>query len=300
MDRRSLLKLSGAAGASLTAGVGLGAYAASGKASAPIPLDLTIQSAQYPITATPTQGLVSLSPDQPPPVIRLRQGEPFAANVTNTLEEATAMHWHGIRLPNEMDGVPYLTQWPIMRGETWHYAYTSHDAGTYWYHPHCMTMDQMGYGLTGVLIVEEHQDPGFDGETILNLRDFRLGGDGQFIELYSARKAARGGTLGTVMTANWQQQPVYRHPPGALVRLRLAATDTTRIYRLALEGARGRIIAADGHPLREPLTWPTPKEPLVVAPGQRLDIGVIMPTTVGAEMVVSHITPSAKFPLATL
>lgn len=107
---------------------------------------------------------MSLSPSGPPPAIRIRQGDPFAANVTNTPADATAMHWHGIRLPNNMDGVPYLTQWAIQEGETWRYTYTPADAGAYWYHPHCMTMDRIARGLTGILIVEERRDPGFDAE----------------------------------------------------------------------------------------------------------------------------------------
>ncbi|MDA7948562.1 MAG: multicopper oxidase family protein [Hyphomicrobiaceae bacterium] len=295
MDRRSFLTLSGATlmGAALSGTAGV--FAASGKA----PHDLKIQTARYKFLDGFTENMVSLSKDAPPPVIRMRQGEPFAANVTNTLAEATAMHWHGIRLPNKMDGVPYLTQWPIQQGETWHYAYTSKDAGTYWYHPHCMTMDQIARGLTGVLIVDERRDPDFDAETILNLRDFRIGEDGQFLAFSSPRRASRAGTLGTVMTANWEQNPVYRHPPGAIVRLRVAATDTTRIYRLALQGGAGRVLAADGHPLRAPLSWPSPERPIVLAPGQRLDIALLMPADEAQDVVLTHMAASGAKPLAT-
>ncbi|MEM8877549.1 MAG: multicopper oxidase family protein [Pseudomonadota bacterium] len=296
MNRRGFLTLSGATAAS-AAIAGTAGWVA---ASSPKPIELKIQQARYKFRDTATENMVSLSPDAPPPVVRMRQGEPFRANVTNTLADASAMHWHGIRVPNEMDGVPYLTQWPIEQGETWHYAYTSEDAGTYWYHPHCMTMDQIARGLTGVLVVDERRDPGFDAETILNLRDFRIGDDGQFLQLYSARRAARSGTLGTVMTANWEQNPVYNHAPGAIVRLRVAATDTTRIYRLALEGGEGRILAADGHPLRQALAWPTPDQPIILAPGQRLDIAVLMPKEEDQDVVLSHVSARGARPLATL
>jgi len=57
--------------------------------------------------------------------------------------------------------VPYLTQMPIGEGEVFDYEFTPPDAGTYWYHPHCMTMEQMTYGLTGVMVIAEHDDPGF-------------------------------------------------------------------------------------------------------------------------------------------
>ena len=65
-----------------------------------------------------------------------------------------------------------------------------------------MTMEQTALGLTGIVIVEENEDPGFYAEIPLNLRDFRLDGEGDWIDLWTARGAARGGTFGTVMTTN--------------------------------------------------------------------------------------------------
>ena len=125
-----------------------------------------------------TKGMMSFSPDGPPPVIRMPRNSEFVVDVTNDLQEPTTVHWHGLRIPNKQDGVPYLTQWPIMQGETMRYAFSAPDAGTYWYHPHCNTLEQIGRGMTGVLIVEDDEDAGFDDELILNLRDFRLDGKG--------------------------------------------------------------------------------------------------------------------------
>ena len=297
MDRRGFLALAGAGAAGLALPSGLAAFA---RASEAPPSELRIQAASYRLRDAVTENMVSVFPDAPPPVLRMREGMPFSIDVTNTLEEASTMHWHGIRVPNKMDGVPYLTQWPIQQGETWRYSYTPKDAGTYWYHPHCQTMEQMARGLTGIIVVAETDDPGFDGETVLNLRDFRIGKDDQFMKLFSARMAARGGTLGTVMTANWEQNPIYEHPAGSLVRLRIAATDTTRIYTLTMDGADGRIVAADGHPLREELPWPTAEAPITVAPGQRLDVALRMPETEGQDVVVTYRTPMRVQALATL
>ena len=64
-------------------------------------------------------------------------------------------HWHGIRLPNAMDGVPSLTQPPIRPGGTFVYEFTPPDAGTFWYHPHANSRQQFGRGLAGAVIVEE-------------------------------------------------------------------------------------------------------------------------------------------------
>ncbi len=303
MDRRAFLLTGAAASVGTVAGGAIGAGLALG--SAPKPLELKIQHAQYPVLETPTQNMVSLSPDAPPPVLRLRQGQPFAANVTNSLPDATAMHWHGIRVPNAMDGVPYLTQFPITGGETFHYAFTPKDAGTYWYHPHCMTMEQMARGLTGVLVVEEEDPPGFDADIAVNLRDFRLKDDGQFRELYTKKGAARAGTKGNVLTANWKQALIEDAPAGGLVRLRLAATDTTRHYKIALSGPggqalEGQVIAWDGHPLETPQALPHAKAPMTLAPGQRADLALKMPAGEGQEIVVATMLGYREHPLARL
>ncbi|HPD92082.1 MAG TPA: multicopper oxidase family protein [Pararhodobacter sp.] len=293
MNRRHFLLSTGAA-------VGLGA-AGLGQRALGQPLRLTIQGARYDLTGNAvTEGMVSLSADAPPPVLRLRQGERFVAEVINTFDDYTTMHWHGMRIPVQMDGVPYLTQVPMGQGDSYVYDFTPPDAGTYWYHPHCNTMAQMALGLTGILIVEEPDDPGFDADIPVNMRDFRLGEDGQFIAFYTPRGAARDGTFGTVHTANWQRDPVEDAPAGGLVRLRLVATDTTRVYRLHLPGAEGRIIAFDGHPLNTPLPWPSAEAPLILGPGQRADIAIRMPATEGTEIAVLNDQPGGLRPVIRL
>lgn len=278
IKRREFLIGSMTAVGGLGAAVQLGAGFAS---AATASQSLEIQSASYLFRGAPTQAMVSLSPDAPPPVLRGTRGQPMRLEIRNATADYTAMHWHGLRIDNEMDGVPYLTQMPIGQGETFVYEFTPPDAGTYWYHPHCMTMAQMAHGLTGVMVIDEDEDPGFDSETVINLRDFRLQEDGQFLPYYTARGAARGGTHGNVLTANWQQGPVYDHGAGTLVRLRVVNTDTTRIYRLHLGGATARIIAWDGHPVRQELPMPTKDAPLLVGPGQRVDFAVRMPAGEG-------------------
>ncbi|MFC4668831.1 multicopper oxidase family protein [Seohaeicola nanhaiensis] len=293
LTRRQSLGLLGAA--ALTPG-----FAA--LASTETRISLRIQSASAELLkGVMTQGMVSTRPDGPPPVIRMKQGRPFTAKVENATPDFTTMHWHGLRLPNKMDGVPYLTQFPIGQGETFDYEFTPQDAGTYWYHPHCMTMEQMALGLTGIIVVEEAEAPGFDADIALNLRDFRLGSDGQFIDLWTARGAARAGTFGTVMTANWAVEPVEEAPAGGLVRLRIAATDTARIYKLFLPGATGQIIALDGHPLIAPLPLPQSEDTaLLLAPGQRADLAIAMPVTEGETIDLMTHAPGAPRRLARL
>ncbi|NOD78132.1 MULTISPECIES: multicopper oxidase family protein [unclassified Ruegeria] len=284
MKRREFLLGSGAAAG--VVGLGGLTMAATGSAQ-----ELVLQPASYRLRDQLTTGMVSLSPDAPPQVLYGKQGQRMRLAVRNTLPDYTAMHWHGLRIANEMDGVPYLTQMPIGEGENFAYEFTPPDAGTYWYHPHCMTMDQMAHGLTGVMVIAEPENPGFDSEQVINLRDFRLDEEDAFLPAYTARGAARSGTFGNIQTANWLTEAVYDHTAGSLVRLRVVNTDTTRIYKLHLEGAEVRIIAWDGHPVEVDLALPTADAPLWMGPGQRVDLAVRMPDGEGRSAALM-----AKFP----
>ena len=113
---------------------------------------------------------------------------------------------------------------------------------------------------------------------VINLRDWRLGDDGQFIDQFRPRDAARSGTYGTVRTANWLHQPQYDAPAGGLVRLRAAITDVTRIYAFRVEGAEAMVIALDGNPVPQRF----PLDALQLGPGQRLELAMRMPDDEGA------------------
>ena len=291
ISRRNFLLGSGAA--IVAGGLHLGTEAVE-------PLQMRSRVTSYAFDGPDTRGLVSLSDNAPPPLVRLRQGEPAVIDLTNGLDDYTTMHWHGIRLANEMDGVPYLTQFPIGKDETFRYAFTPPDAGTYWYHPHCMTMRQMAHGLTGILIVEEPRDIGFDEDLALNLKDFRLDDEGQLLPFFTPRGAARGGTLGNTRTTNWKIDPRYDVPAGGLLRLRFVATDTTRVYKLVLPDLPGKVIAWDGHPVNEPVPWPTEERPLWVGPGQRVDIALRMPDDEGVDVPLSHSIGRRRLALARL
>ncbi|WP_455272061.1 multicopper oxidase family protein [Rhizobium herbae] len=299
ISRRTLLKGSAAAAASFAIGGGL---AARNGIAAPTPMLLKAQFTEAAFASdgiTPkvmTYGTNEVAATGMPPVIRMKKGEPFAARLMNALDEPTTIHWHGLRIVNAMDGVPEMTQPYVYPGDGFDYAFTPPDAGTFWYHPHCNTLTQMGHGLTGVIVVEDRADPVFDAEIVLNLRDWRLGTGGAFIAPFKPRDAARGGTYGTVRTTNWQQAPSYDAPAGGLVRIRIAATDVTRIYSLAAEGAPALVMALDGNPVDAP----TPLELLDVGPGQRVELVVRMPDNEGAMVKLGNVRGSNPFTVATL
>ncbi|AZO27055.1 MULTISPECIES: multicopper oxidase family protein [Mesorhizobium] len=294
--RRNLLK---AAAAASLAGIGAStAGRLTGLAAAkPEPLVLKAVSIEAKLAeAGPTKNVLTYGAAGMPPVVRMRKGEPFAARLVNGIDDPTTIHWHGIRVPNKMDGVPFLVQPYVYQGDHFDYAFSPPDAGTFWYHPHCNTLEQMGHGLTGVIVVENPNDPVFDSELVINLRDWRLGDDGQFIESFRPRDAARAGTYGTVRTANWLDQPQYDAPAGGLVRLRAAITDVTRIYAFRVDGAEASVIALDGNPVPQRFA----PDALQLGPGQRLELAVRMPDDEGAIVSLRDVRGTKPKILATL
>jgi FtsP/CotA-like multicopper oxidase with cupredoxin domain len=158
---------------------------------------------------------------EPGPLLRLRQGTPFQAVVENGLPEAMTVHWHGIRLPNAMDGVPGLTQPTIRPGERFEYAFTPPDAGTFWYHSHDDSLVQMGRGLAGALIVEETNPPAVDRDLLWTIQDWRLEPNAQIAPGFDNRmEEAMDGRVGNTVTINGRVPDLLRVRAGERVRLR--------------------------------------------------------------------------------
>ena len=103
----------------------------------------------------------------PGPVLRVKQGEELSLRLVNELGEPTCLHWHGVRGPNAMDGVPGLTQPPLGPGESFDIRFRPPDAGTFWYHAH--SSGQVDRGLHGALIIEEPNPVNVDRDLALVL-----------------------------------------------------------------------------------------------------------------------------------
>jgi FtsP/CotA-like multicopper oxidase with cupredoxin domain len=205
--------------------------------------------------------------------LRARQGDWLRVRFINQLPEPTTIHWHGIRLPLEMDGVPYLSQLPVLPGEYFDYVFRVPDAGSFWYHPHTASGEQLGRGLVGPLIVEERTPTGFRHERTLSLKSWHVDGQGAFTAFSVPREAARGGTPGVLSTVNGVHAPAVELPAGQVVRLRLLNLDNTLTYRLNLPGSEARIYALDGNPV-------TPRplgKDYWLGPGMRIELGLRVP-----------------------
>ena len=186
----------------------------------------------------------------PGPELRFKQGERLQIEVENRLPQETTVHWHGIRLPNAMDGVPHLTQQPIARGGKFVYAFDLRDAGTYWYHPHMLSSEQVGRGLYGPLIVEEREPIRVDRELTWVLDDWRLRPDAQIDDGFgNMMDASHAGRIGNTVTINGRVPDTVAVRRGERIRLRLINAANARIFGLEFAGHEPIVIAYDGQPV---------------------------------------------------
>jgi FtsP/CotA-like multicopper oxidase with cupredoxin domain len=206
----------------------------------------------------------------PGPVLRVRQGAFLRAAVENGLAEGTTVHWHGIRLPNAMDGVPGLTQATIPPGGRFDYTFAPPDAGTFWYHSHDDSLVQMGRGLAGALIVEEASPPAVDHDLLWTIQDWRLEADAQIAPGFNNRmEEAMDGRVGNTVTINGRLPRTLHVRAGERIRLRLLNAAIARIMALRFEGHSPIIVALDGQPC-DPHAPPDGR--ILLGPAMRADV----------------------------
>jgi FtsP/CotA-like multicopper oxidase with cupredoxin domain len=204
--------------------------------------------------------------------LRLQQGVTQRIRVTNHLTEPTTVHWHGLRVSNAMDGVSGLTQTPIEPGATFDYDILSPDAGTFWFHSHHNTIEQLARGLYGALIVSGENEPVFEQDWTLLIDDWRLTQGGQIDPAFkNLHSQSHGGRMGNFLTINHQAGPWQEKAhAGDRVRLRLVNTATNRILQLRASFPGAQLLAKDGQPLTRPEPVP---DLLILGPGERMDLG---------------------------
>lgn len=200
----------------------------------------------------------------PGPLLRIRQGEELRTRLINELPQPTVIHWHGIRLPNAMDGVPHLTQSLIESGKSFDYRFIAPDAGTFWYHAHHYSSEQLAHGLYGPLIVDERTPPEIDQDILLVLDDWRLDANG------AIQEASPGAMDGPAhLTANSRPRLDMPVAVNDRIRLRLINAASARIMPVRIAGHVPYVVAIDGQPA-EP--FPADASRVVLAPGNRADL----------------------------
>lgn len=218
----------------------------------------------------------------PGSVVRLRRGDEANIRLINLLDEPTAIHWHGVRVPNRMDGAPPLTQAPVLPGESFDYRFTVPDSGTFWYH----SALRHQRGLFGALIVDELAPPAVDLDQIL-----------VFAEIASGIGGQPRPTLNGVASIEIAVRP------NARLRLRFINACDSRAMVARIDGHRAIVVALDGEPA-EPFESRSGR--VALGPGNRADVivdatlsaGTVAPIMFGQEAVAG--SAADEIPLARI
>lgn len=227
----------------------------------------------------------------PGPQIRVKVGDTVRIHLKNELKEPVSIHWHGYPVPNDMDGIPGVTQDAVVPGKTFTYEFKATVPGTYWYHSHQDSVNQVDKGLYGSLIVEDPND-GYDRDYTLMLDEWMSsGGTGMSQDAgHSGDMMNMGGmdhgnmhmgqmvmgghdmSMYDLYTMNGKSGDAIEKlavKEGDKVRLRLINAGYI-VHQMHLHGHEFKVISTDGQPLSNPAV--IKDQVLSVAPGERYDI----------------------------
>ena len=234
----------------------------------------------------------------PGPLIRARVGTTMVIDFANRLKEPSSIHWHGLRIENAMDGVPGVTQDPVGPGENFIYRLKLEEAGTFWYHPHFNSSEQLERGLKGVFIVEEAERQPWSQDWVWLMDDWLLQKDGTiYPQFNTGRDLMHDGRWGNAPTINGISRPEYQAKAGERIRLRLINGANARIFSPYIEGLPANVIAVDGKPVTQIFSL----KRFVLSPGNRIDLDITIPEhTRGKIFTVEDRFTRKAFQLASI
>ena len=280
--------------------------------AAVVEYDLTIAQETVSITGRSAEGM-TINGGIPGPVLRFTEGDIARIRVHNTMDVPTSIHWHGVLVPPEMDGVPYVSFPPIKPGTVFTYEFPVRQSGTYWYHSHSELQEQSG--VYGALIIEPKQQrftPDRDHVIVLSdwtdenphsvIRTLRRGSEWYALAKGSGQSiigAARAGMLGDYFKRELQRMPAMdiadvaydrflangrpesslEAKPGETVRLRIIDGSATTFFHLEFSGGPMTIIAADGIDVE-----PVEIKRFLIGVAETYDVLITMPETGAYEL----------------
>jgi FtsP/CotA-like multicopper oxidase with cupredoxin domain len=232
----------------------------------------------------------------PGPALRVREGSEIVVDIENQGDMEATVHWHGLRLENRYDGT-HETQTPMAVGERYSARVSFPDPGVYWYHPHIREDYGQEMGLYANVIVEPADSdywPPAHREVALTLDDILLE-DGKVAPFSRAETTyAAMGRFGDVLLVNGETDLSLQAKLGEVVRLYLTNTANTRVFKVALPGARMKLVGGDsGRVEREEFV-----EDVILAPSERVVVDVLFQQA--GDLVLEHHTPERVYPLAAI
>ena len=203
----------------------------------------------------------------PGPLLRANVGDRVLVHFRNELDEATSVHWHGLRVPAEMDGG---AEGPIVAaGGSFDFEFVVPDAGLFWYHPHEHSARQVEMGLFGPIVVRSPDEPAVDVERVLVLDDVLVDADGD-IASFSSRESMLG-RQGNLILVDGIARPTAHVRAGSVERWRIVNVANARYFELDVPGHDLFLVGTDGGLLESPV----PIERPLVAPGERIDVVLV-------------------------
>jgi FtsP/CotA-like multicopper oxidase with cupredoxin domain len=232
----------------------------------------------------------------PGPTLKVREGSEVVVNVENHGDTEATVHWHGLRLENRYDGT-HETQQPMAVGETFSARVAFPDPGLYWYHPHIREDYGQEMGLYGNVLVDPAAPdywPPVNREVLLTLDDILLE-DGKVAPFSRSETThAAMGRFGDVLLIGGEPDLSLAANVGEVVRFYLTNTANTRVFKVALPGARMKLVGGDsGHVEHEQFV-----DDVVLAPSERVVVDVLFDQP--GELALEHRTPGRVYPLAAI
>lgn len=208
----------------------------------------------------------------PGPLLQAKRGDKVIVHFKNSLKSATTIHWHGLRISDQMDGSPRI-QRPVGAGERFDYEFTVPDAGTFWYHPHVRANEQVELGLYGPLIVHDPKDPVVELERVIMVDDILLSEAAVAPFMQGHMEAMHGRTGNNLLINGQTKTPALSAQQGVGVeRWRIINPANARTFEVSFDGAPMRVVATDGGVLPQPYEATR----LSLAVGQRYDVEVLV------------------------
>jgi FtsP/CotA-like multicopper oxidase with cupredoxin domain len=243
-----------------------------------------------------TVRMVAYNGSVPGPALRVREGSELVVDVMNEGDLEATVHWHGLRLENRYDGT-HETQAPIPVGGRFSYRISFPDPGVYWYHPHIREDYGQELGQYGnILVVPAEPDywPAAHRELLLTLDDVLIE-DGKIAPFNREQTTfAAMGRYGNVLLVGGETEPSFSVQQGEVVRLYLTNTANTRVFNVALPGARVKLVGGDsGRVEREEFV-----ESVVLAPSERIVVDALFEQP--GRLTLEHRTPERTYRLATI
>lgn len=226
-------------------------------------VSVTLTARREKVTLGPglTQTAYTLNGSTPGPTIRAHQGDLVEVTLVNeSVPKGATLHWHGYDVPNAEDGVAGVTQDAVRMGERHTYRFVAHEVGTYWYHSHQVSHEQVVKGLFGALVVEPRDGVAQDADALA------------LVHLYSGRRTLNGKPGDQAVTV----------PPGRTARVRVVNTDAG-VMPVWVGGSAYTVLAVDGREVNRPT--PVEGAKFVVPAGGRVDLGVTVPADGSAARV---------------